>query len=258
MAGVAVGLAIVCARPGWRLLRMRIDGWQRPRILPRHIVLVVGLVLGIAGRMVSLPHLILLVGAAFIAHRVARGVRAHRARAARERTWVRCLEIIEVLAGDLRSGAAPVLALERLAGDFEEVRPLQETARNGGDVAHAWQVLARRPGAEGCRWVAAAWAVAEQSGAPLAATLDHVANDLRREQETHRDVKAAVAPARSTATLMAVLPVIALSMGSGLGGSPLTVITTTVPGALLVTAGTVLAALGVAWVDRIAERVETR
>lgn len=169
---------------------------------------------------------------------------------------VACVEIAETLAADLRAGALPRVSIERLALEFDVLVEVHRGMCHGADMAEAWKRAAKQPGCDAFVWVGAAWAVANESGAPLAEVLDSVAAEVRSELELVRDVEAAVAPARSTALLMAVLPLFALGLGSGMGAAPVEVITTNIWGAVSVTLGVTLAVAGVFWVDLIAEGVE--
>ena len=188
--------------------------------------------------------------AAFLVRRWNRG----RVRA---QTWAHTAEsgeIVTVLAAELRAGIAPVRAVQHLAEEFAVVVPVAETAAMAGDVSASWTRVARAPGRGALHHVAAAWQVAERSGAPLAHVLGRMADATRLDREVDREVQAAVVPARSTGSIMAVLPVGGLLLGGGLGSNPLTVITTNTVAAISVSAGVALAMLGLAWIDRIADR----
>ncbi len=182
--------------------------------------------------------------------------RSFHARKCRLTNQKHCVEIIDTLAADLRAGALPHVAVERLAREFDVVIPVQNAIVNGQDAKEAWLKAAEVPGYEACAWVASAWAVAFESGAPLADVLECLAEDIRSELDLHKDVAAAVAPARSTALMMALLPILALGMGAGMGAEPRATITQSLVGAGSVTSGVVLAMIGILWVDRIAERAE--
>ncbi len=163
-----------------------------------------------------------------------------------------------LLAAELRAGVLPVEALQNAADDLPELRHAADAARRGGDVAAALDVVARRPGADDLAEAAAAWRVAERSGAPVADVLDRVVDAVRSDRDLGREVRAEVASSRATARLLAVLPVLGLGLGSGLGGDPVHVLTATLPGAICLAAGCALALLGLAWVERIVASAEAR
>ncbi|MDO7868491.1 type II secretion system F family protein [Nocardioides jiangxiensis] len=165
------------------------------------------------------------------------------------------LELCEELAGDLEAGAAPALALRRAASRWPVLGGPATAHALGGAVPEAWRELARRPGAADLHVVAAAWQVAEQSGAGLADALTAVADGLREQQRTRRLVASELASARATARLMAALPVLTLAVGSG-AGDPVGFLLGTPAGLLCATAGLVLGFAGVAWIEAIAGAVE--
>jgi tight adherence protein B len=163
---------------------------------------------------------------------------------------------LELLAAELRSGSLPMHALAAVADDAPSLRPAATAARHGGDVAAALGAAGERPGARALVDLAGAWNVADRAGAPLATVLDRVAVSVREDAEVDRDVQAEAAPARATGRMMAVLPLLGLSLGAGLGADPVRVLTGTLLGACCLAAGVALACAGMAWVDRIVASVE--
>ena len=86
--------------------------------------------------------------------------------------------------------------------------------------------------------------------------LDRVAFTAREDAEIDREVQAEAAPARATGRLMAILPVLGLSLGAGMGADPVYVLTSTVVGATCLAGGVALACVGIVWVDRIVASVD--
>jgi tight adherence protein B len=74
------------------------------------------------------------------------------------------------------------------------------------------------------RQVAAAWSVAEESGAPLAACLRATADSARAAQQARRDQAVALSGPVSTARVVLALPVVGLLMGLLLGFDTLAVL----------------------------------
>ena len=136
-------------------------------------------------------------------------------------------EAVGSLAADLRAGRQPAAALAALAGPATRHRA-----------------------------VGAVWAVSERSGAPAAAVLDQVEQDLRARQDQRREVAAALAGARSTGTLLAVLPLLGIGLGAGMGAHPIAVLLAQPRGQVALVAGVVLEALGVLWTSRIIASAE--
>lgn len=178
-------------------------------------------------------------------------------RAMRERERIRnrrreVVELVVLMAAELRAGVLPGRMLAGLADDFAALIPAARAAALGGDVAAALREAARVPGRGLLRDLGGAWQVAERSGAPLAAVLGRLAEAARIEQDIAREAQAGVAPARATGRLMAVLPAFGLLLGSGMGGDPVAVLTGTWIGVCCLAAGCGLACLGVAWIERVA------
>ncbi|MFE5672318.1 hypothetical protein ACFQ58_12020 [Agromyces sp. NPDC056523] len=86
-----------------------------------------------------------------------------------------------------------------VAGAIERVRASR------ADASPAWSILA------------AAWAVADAAGAPLAGCLGVLAGALRAEAQLRREAAAALAGPAASAKLVAALPLIALAFGAVLG-----------------------------------------
>lgn len=208
--------------------------------------------LGVAPWVVDSPvsALLLVTSTAVLAHVVAT-VRSSRRRAIADDLAVRVAAGVELLAAELRTGAPPATALRGTLDDLPELEAVVAVAERAGDVAAALGVVAGVPGGRGLAAVAAAWRVAERAGAPVADVLDRVVDAARAERDVAREVRAEGASARATARLLAVLPLLGLGLGSGLGGDPVHVLLGTLPGAVCLAAGSALALGGLAWVERI-------
>jgi tight adherence protein B len=146
----------------------------------------------------------------------------------------------------------------RLAGRLvESIGTLAADLRAGQQPAEALAALGDGP-ATRYRAVEAVWAVSERSGAPAAAVLDRVEQDLRAREAQHREIAAQLAGARSTAGLLAVLPVLGIGLGAAMGARPLAVLLGQPRGQLALLAGVVLEALGVLWTARIVAAAQGR
>jgi tight adherence protein B len=117
---------------------------------------------------------------------------------------------------------------------------------------------ARKPGAEALTAVAAAWEVSERTGAALSSVLVAVADSLRAQASTRREAEAQLASVRSTARLMAVLPVGTLAVFSAGDTSAIAFLTNTAYGWACVGMAAVFIAAGVLWVDRTARNANVR
>lgn len=142
------------------------------------------------------------------------------------------VESVGALSADLQAGQQPADALAALGDD----------ARSADAVRHPA--------------VAAVWEVSGRSGAPAAAVLDRIEQDLRARADQQREVGAQLAGARSTATLLAVLPLLGIALGVAMGAHPLDVLLGSPMGQVALVVGTGLEALGVFWTSRIVAAAE--
>ena len=194
--------------------------------------------------------------------------RRRRAVRLKEQRRTAVVALCAALAGELRTGATPHQAVEMVAG--ENLAPsgpepgatvldctvLLAAVRFGGAVPEAFRVLAELPGAEGAAGIAACWQVASSSGAGLAAGLDRVAEGLRAERALQESVRAELAGPRSTAGLLAALPLFGLLLGAGLGADPLRMLLHTPSGLVCLGLGALLEWAGLIWTARIARGAE--
>jgi len=171
--------------------------------------------------------------------------------------------VLPIVAGAV-AGATVAAALRRVAADrarrrsdtalAEAVGSLAADLRAGQRPSDALAAVAGPAGRH--RAVVAVWSVSEHSGAPAAAVLDRVEQDLRARQDQRREVTAALAGPRSTGTLLAVLPLLGIGLGAGMGAHPITVLLGQPRGQLALVVGVALEALGVRWTSRIIAAAE--
>ncbi|MGW0364872.1 type II secretion system F family protein [Streptomyces sp. NPDC002990] len=200
----------------------------------------------------------LAVGAAAVplVRRWLRGRDRERARVARAAEVV---ALCGAVVGELRAGAQPGQALTAAmrrtvsgpGGPGAAQAGVLAAAAFGGDVPGALRQAAGEPGAEGLAAMAACWRVSVDGGAGLAAGLDRLEGALRSDRDRQESMRAQLAGARSTAVVLALLPLVGLLIGSGLGADPLRVLLHTPVGWGCLLAGGVLEALGVLWCRRI-------
>lgn len=108
------------------------------------------------------------------------------------------------------------------------------------------------------RGIAAAWAVATQSGAPLSRCLRDLAVSFRELGQVQRDVEVALAGPRATARMVMGLPVIGILLGMLMGFDTLGTLLTTVPGLLCLGAGSLLMFVGARWNRGLVRRAGDR
>ncbi|MPZ82055.1 MAG: secretion system protein [Actinophytocola sp.] len=167
-------------------------------------------------------------------------------------------EALRSLVAGLRAGAHPAEAAEAAAADAQPhaaapMRAIAAAARLDGDVQRALDgtqtlagVLAR---------VSRAWALAQRHGLPLADVLDAVGRDLDQRVRFARQVLARMAGPRTSATTLALLPVLGIGLGEAMGAHPLRVLTGPGLGQVLLVIGIALLCAGVAWCGRLTGQV---
>ena len=179
--------------------------------------------------------------------------RHHAGRAAAVERAAETTEACRHLAGLVRVGHVPAAALRAAARDSPLLSEVVAVQQVGGAVAPVLRRLAGLPGSAGLAELAAAWEVAERSGASLGATLDALAGRLAAADAVRDVVNAELAAPRATGRLLAVLPVAGLLLGYGLGGDPVGFLTGSPAGQLSLVVGVLLGCAGVFWTERIAD-----
>ncbi|MET8677302.1 type II secretion system F family protein [Streptomyces sp. NPDC004647] len=194
-----------------------------------------------------------LLGAVAAVPLARRWLQRRERRTTRDRTAAQVIEVCAAVAGELRAGRQPNEALQAaVAGALgPSEASVLAAARFGGDVPGALRQAAGQPGGEGLLGMAACWQVAADGGAGLAGGLERVAAALRAEREQGEELYAQLAGTRSTAAMLALLPVFGLLMGSALGAEPLRVLLHTPPGWACLAVGGLLECAGLAWTARI-------
>lgn len=234
----------------------RIPGLGTPLLLAGMALGGLGLMLVLAPAAAGGAVVAVLVGVVVLLRR--RRWRAVRAEAQRRAA---VMELCSALVAELRAGRPPQAALPLAAAEVglgEALAPALAALRTGADVAAALRAGADQSGAEGLRRLAACWHVAADTGAGLAVSVERVAVGLRTEEAVRREITAQLAGPRSSARLLAGLPVLALLLGAGLGSRPLEVLLGTPWGFAALVAGLLLSGLGLLWTDWLARAAEAR
>lgn len=148
----------------------------------------------------------------------------------RRRQDAAAVEFVATLAADIRAGQPPAEALASAMAAVDTEASLVS------------------PGIE------AVWAVSARSGAPVAAVLDRMEQDLQARVRQHREVASQLAGARATAALLALLPVLGVGLGTAMGARPLQVLLAEPAGQVALVVGVGLDAVGVLWTSRIVGR----
>jgi tight adherence protein B len=167
-------------------------------------------------------------------------------------THRRALELLtalRLLAAELEAGGQPGAAFDAAAAACPEHASAFSAAAAAARGGHDPRLTA--PALHG---LAQAWSVAQATGAPLAATVIRVADDLAGEIDQRRAVGGAVAGAQSTAALLAGLPVLGLLLGAAMQAHPVAILLGARAGQVLCLVGVALDAAGVLWTLRLTSR----
>lgn len=171
------------------------------------------------------------------------------------------LALVEAVAAQVRAGAEPTAAWQVAVSVTGADRQVDWPAgRDPIAVLRGWSALQGRTTAgTAAAGVAAGWALAQRTGAPLADVLAAAVRGLRRDLATAAELEAALAAPRATARMLGVLPLGGLVLGELVGAGPLRVLATTRPGQLCAVGGAALLALSHWWMRRlVADAAATR
>jgi len=154
----------------------------------------------------------------------------------------------------LEAGLTPLDAWRHLGETEEAAARIAET--DGPERLPDAILAATRehPDAVGWACVAAAWRIAADSGAPLAATLARLADVLVAADDARREVEIALAGPLATRRIVLALPVLGLLGGMLMGVDTLGVLVTTPLGWFCLFAGGVLLVVGRRWMSRLVDR----
>ncbi|WP_181043644.1 type II secretion system F family protein [Actinokineospora auranticolor] len=160
-------------------------------------------------------------------------------------------EAIKGFVAELTAGAHPAHAAERAAEDATHpgAQVLQTLATSLRLGAPATEI----PNAG----LAHAWQLANRHGLPLADVLGPLADDLQRRARFGRQVLAKMAGARTSASILACLPLLGFVAGESVGAHPYETLAHTATGQILLATGAILACAGILWTNRLTEAAIT-
>lgn len=168
---------------------------------------------------------------------------------------------LDVLVGELRVGAHPVDAFGAAAGESggpvaEGMRAVAARARLGADVAAGLDDVARASQLPG-HWqrLAVCWRLAQTHGLALGTLMRAAHEDIVERERFSARVRAAMAGPRTTALVLAGLPLAGIALGQAIGAAPVAFLVASGAGGWLLVIGVVLACAGLLWSDRITAEV---
>lgn len=165
------------------------------------------------------------------------------------------LQVLDMVAAQVRAGAAPVEAWQA-ALDVVDVPRTTATAEPVADLLRWAGGTGGASGDPAAQAAAAAWRLAERTGAPLADLLDSVCATVRAERADRAAVEAALAGPRATSRLLLALPVAGIGLGELIGAAPVHVLWATPAGRACALTGSALLLAGRFWMRRQVGSVE--
>lgn len=165
----------------------------------------------------------------------------------------RLLEVLDMVAAQVRAGAAPLDAW-LAAADLVEMPSATPVPDPTGDLVR-WAGR-DASAAHAARGAAAAWRLAARTGAPLGDLLDSVCATVRAERADRAAVEAALAGPRATSRLLLALPVAGIGLGELIGAAPVHVLLATGVGRPCLVGGAALLLAGHVWMRRLVAAVE--
>lgn len=170
---------------------------------------------------------------------------------------------LDVLVGELRVGVHPVAAFDAAAAEVdgvvaESLRAVAARARLGADVAaglHSVSGSSVMP----AHWrrLAVCWQLAQDHGLAIATLMQTAQRDIVERERFSARVDAGMTGARTTAAVLAGLPLLGIGLGELIGAEPVRFLLSRGVGGWLLIIGASLACAGLLWSDRITARVLT-
>jgi tight adherence protein B len=166
-----------------------------------------------------------------------------------------------VLVGELRVGAHPIAAFETAAAELDgavsaQLAAVAARARLGADVGAGLKAVAGQSMLP-AQWerLAVCWQLAETQGLAISTLMATAHRDVIERERYASRVTAGMAGARATAAILAGLPLLGVGLGELIGADPVRFLLSRGPGGWLLVVGVALACCGLAWSDRITNRV---
>jgi tight adherence protein B len=190
--------------------------------------------------------------------------RRRRARLTRRAAESAALQsALELLVSELRVGAHPVAAFSVAAEEVDglvaaSLRSVAARARLGADVAAGLHSAARNSSLP-THWerLAVCWQLAQDQGLAIATLMQTAQRDIAERHRFSARVDAGMTGARTTAAVLAGLPLLGVGLGELIGAEPLRFLLSDGAGGWLLIIGVTLSCAGLLWSDRITAQVLT-
>jgi tight adherence protein B len=147
-------------------------------------------------------------------------------------------------------GAAVLLALAEWARSDDRWAPVPDAAAEGvtsltSSAAPAVQMSAR---------LRSGWLLTRRHGVAFTPLIDALAADLAQQISADSERSGEVAGPRMSGYVMAMLPLLGLALGAGMGADPIRVLLSSTIGSILLLVGVALTCGGLLWSERIVRR----
>jgi tight adherence protein B len=235
--------------------RARLTGSHPTWRPPRRVLWCAGLPPLVVAAAVLEPTVVLagviLIGTVIARRRAASG----RARRVAESAALR--DGLDILAGELRAGAHPVAAFEAAGSEIggevgDRLRGVAARGRLGADVGAGIHSMATWSALPACWFrLAVCWRLAQSHGLAIGTLMRAAQHDIVERERFRGRVEAGLAGARTTAAVLAGMPLLGLALGQLIGADPLTFLFSGGGGGALLAIGILLSCLGLLWSDRI-------
>lgn len=170
---------------------------------------------------------------------------------------------LDMLVGELRAGAHPVAAFHaagtEVGGEVGGwLRVVAARGRLGADVGAGIRSVATMS-AQPESWarMAVCWRLAQSHGLAIATLMRAAQHDIVERDRFRARVDAGLAGARTTAAVLAGMPVLGIALGQLIGAEPLVFLFAGGAGGVLLVVGISLSCLGLCWSDRIVTGLPT-
>lgn len=164
---------------------------------------------------------------------------------------------LDILSGELKAGAHPVAAFDAAGAEVGGevggwLRGVAARGRLGADVGAGIRAVATvsvLP--ESWRRLAVCWQLGQSHGLAIATLMRAAQHDIVERERFRGRVDAGLAGARTTAVVLAGMPVLGILLGQLIGADPLAFLFSGGAGGVLLVIGIALSCLGLCWSDRI-------
>ena len=165
-------------------------------------------------------------------------------------------DTLQMLAGSMRAGHSLLRAIDNAAGETpapmgEELARVVAETRVGRDLNESLLDVMGRTNSQDFLWVAQAIEVHREVGGDLAEVIDNVNETIRDRNQLERQVRAISAEGRVSAYVLIALPIFMFIALNVVNPNYAKLLTTTLPGWLMLILAAVQLTLGSFWMSRL-------